>query len=661
MDDSLYPPQPKILMLNSVRGFIGGVERLMVDLAKDLQKEGWQVFGLFEQSYSEDESFDSAFESIKVGSINEIDTLIPYYKDLGINLVWIHKCNYSNWVKQLQAHFKTVVLVHDHDYYCLRHHKYFPLQRINCHLPFNPFYCSICSAMLEKRDGSLKCLDLLSRIQLLENIKKCDLSFVLSGFMQRNLIQNGWDEDKIKLLIPFQKTHQLSSPDRPDQTVLMYAGQLIKGKGVDLLLQALSLIKRDFVCRIVGTGNDEEYLHKLCIKLGLMQKVEFAGWVSDLEAEYQNSDIVVVPSRWQEPFALVGLEAFSHAKAVVAFDVGGITQWLKHRQNGILVPEGDVIGLAASLQLLIDKPSLRKELGLAGLRTLQESYHYQAHHDSVIKPLARLLAKNRSAELNDPSLQTHPIPENALAYLTIFGIRILNINLAQALLLLESKLRSAKATPVFFVNADCLNKVFIDKEYYQIMRDTEIIFPDGFGIDLAGRMLGKPITENLNGTDMLPYLCEIAIKNNSKMFLLGAIPGVAVKMKEKLQQRYPKLNICGTQHGYFNWEKDAVDVIKKINTAQTDILLVALGVPLQEKFITYHISELEAPLQIGVGGLFDFYSERIARAPLWMRRCNMEWVFRLIQEPRRMWKRYIIGNPLFLYRVYRFGKQALAK
>jgi exopolysaccharide biosynthesis WecB/TagA/CpsF family protein len=140
------------------------------------------------------------------------------------------------------------------------------------------------------------------------------------------------------------------------------------------------------------------------------------------------------------------------------------------------------------------------------------------------------------------------------------------------------------------------------------------------------------------------------------VYLLGAAPSVAEEMKEKLVTRYPKLQICGYRDGYFNWEEMAGKVIEEINAVSTDILLVALGAPLQERFIEKYGDLLSAKIILGVGGLFDFYSERIARAPMWMRQIGMEWIFRLIQEPKRMWRRYIIGNPLFIYRVYRWKK-----
>lgn len=238
--------------------------------------------------------------------------------------------------------------------------------------------------------------------------------------------------------------------------------------------------------------------------------------------------------------------------------------------------------------------------------------------------------------------------------ISIFGIRMLNITMTNALALIEDRINAKQKTSIFFVNADCLNKVFVDKDYYQILSGNEVVFPDGIGIKLAGKMLKTPVIDNVNGTDMLPLLCAIAQKKGYRIFLLGAAPGIADTMKENLEKKYPGLQICGTRNGFFNWDAEAKEVIEEINSAKTDILLVAFGAPLQEMFISRFGSGINAFAMMGVGGLFDFYSGRIPRAPLWMRKLGCEWIFRLLQEPKRMWKRYIIGNPLFLYRVFRW-------
>lgn len=381
-----------ILMLNSSKGFVGGVERMMVSIAQELTVQGWRVSGLFERTAFNDPLFDSFFADHCTAPQDDIAKLIDAYKASGVSIVLIHKCTYPMWVKEFNANFKTVVMVHDHDYYCLRHHKYFPIKRINCPLPFNPLYCTVCSMLLEKRSGRLARIKLLQRIELLHHLKACNAVFVLSEFMKRNLISNGFPEQRIKLLIPAQDTHTNPHPYVRNETpVILYMGQLIRGKGVDLLLTAFSSLQHPALLRIVGRGNDKAFLQSLCRKLSISNRVEFIEWTNAPDLEYQAADIVAIPSRWQEPFGLVGIEAFSHGKPVVAFNVGGTSQWLKHMNNGILVPAGDSHKLSAAIDILLASPDLRERYGNAGLELVKQVYHKEAFRISLKDPLEDLL------------------------------------------------------------------------------------------------------------------------------------------------------------------------------------------------------------------------------------------------------------------------------
>jgi N-acetylglucosaminyldiphosphoundecaprenol N-acetyl-beta-D-mannosaminyltransferase len=160
------------------------------------------------------------------------------------------------------------------------------------------------------------------------------------------------------------------------------------------------------------------------------------------------------------------------------------------------------------------------------------------------------------------------------------------------------------------------------------------------------------LRENVNGTDLFPRLCEAASQAGLSIYLLGARPGIAEAAANKMRERYPGLHIAGARDGYFSPEEEA-GVVAGINASGAAILLVAFGVPRQELWIERWRTDLQPRVCLGVGGLFDFYSGRIARAPVWMREIGLEWVWRLLQEPKRMWRRYIIGNPLFLSRVWR--------
>jgi N-acetylglucosaminyldiphosphoundecaprenol N-acetyl-beta-D-mannosaminyltransferase len=244
--------------------------------------------------------------------------------------------------------------------------------------------------------------------------------------------------------------------------------------------------------------------------------------------------------------------------------------------------------------------------------------------------------------------QKNPIPP----ILNFFDIPIVNTTMSEAIDWIIDRAKNNIKSHIAFVNPDCLNISYIHHTYKKILISAERVLPDGIGIHVGCRMLGVSLKANINGTDLFPRLCEKIAERNVSLFLLGARPGIAEQVANKMQQLHPGLCIAGTHHGYFDQASEK-NVIRNINSSKAEILLVAFGAPKQELWLAEHREQITAPILIGVGGLFDFYSDRIPRAPQWIREIGMEWVWRLLQEPGRMWRRYIIGNPLFLYRVWR--------
>jgi N-acetylglucosaminyldiphosphoundecaprenol N-acetyl-beta-D-mannosaminyltransferase len=236
--------------------------------------------------------------------------------------------------------------------------------------------------------------------------------------------------------------------------------------------------------------------------------------------------------------------------------------------------------------------------------------------------------------------------------LRLFGIEISNTTLNDTLDWIAQRIHTVQPGFVAFMNPDCLNIVYRHQAYREALSHAALILPDGIGIKLACRILGIALKANVNGTDLFPKLCERAVTEGFSLYLLGAKPGIAEAVAENMQARYPGLKIAGCQHGFFAQE-ETDSIIQNINAANADILLVAFGAPKQELWLAQHQNHLTPPVRLGVGGLFDFYSGRIPRAPQWMREVGMEWSWRLLQEPSRMWRRYILGNPLFLYRIWR--------
>ncbi|WP_194867983.1 WecB/TagA/CpsF family glycosyltransferase [Pseudoalteromonas sp. PPB1] len=201
----------------------------------------------------------------------------------------------------------------------------------------------------------------------------------------------------------------------------------------------------------------------------------------------------------------------------------------------------------------------------------------------------------------------------------------------------------------YYINVNSVNLSAGNAQLYQVLQNSDRNFIDGSGMRIAARKAGMNLADNNNGTDMLPGLCQAAAENQRSLFLLGAQPGVAHKAAANLRQQYPGLRIAGVHHGYFDDDDQVVDCI---NQSGADIVLVALGSPRQELWIDNNKHKLQAQCALAVGGLFDFFSGNIARAPMWMRELGLEWVWRLIQEPKAKFNRYVLGNPIFLFRVY---------
>jgi exopolysaccharide biosynthesis WecB/TagA/CpsF family protein len=232
----------------------------------------------------------------------------------------------------------------------------------------------------------------------------------------------------------------------------------------------------------------------------------------------------------------------------------------------------------------------------------------------------------------------------------LLGVDIQDMTLSDAVRLLMDAAQKNISVTAGFVNADCLNQAYRDTEYRDILNNFDVIFADGSGIRLACRLNDWAIPNNVNGTDLFPLLCQALAETGLSLYLLGGQPQVAETAALNMQKKYPQLKIAGTQHGYYHRD-ELPAILKQINQSGAAVLLVGFGAPNQERWLQTHRNTLQIPVRLGVGGLFDYYSDRIPRAPLWLRDRGLEWTWRLWQEPARLWKRYILGNPLFVFRV----------
>jgi exopolysaccharide biosynthesis WecB/TagA/CpsF family protein len=217
-------------------------------------------------------------------------------------------------------------------------------------------------------------------------------------------------------------------------------------------------------------------------------------------------------------------------------------------------------------------------------------------------------------------------------------------------------LLDSAARQVFFVNAHCLNLRATTPEYAAALARADVILPDGIGVELAAKMTGHGLPENLNGTDFVPCLLADAARRGLSVFLVGGRPGTAQAAAARLSADIPGLRIAGTLNGFDDARNEAA-AVAQINASGADILLVAMGVPMQELWLDRNLPQLKTRLNLGVGALFDFLAGNVRRAPAPVRRARAEWLWRLAMEPRRMARRYLIGNVTFLARAARHAWQ----
>jgi N-acetylglucosaminyldiphosphoundecaprenol N-acetyl-beta-D-mannosaminyltransferase len=209
---------------------------------------------------------------------------------------------------------------------------------------------------------------------------------------------------------------------------------------------------------------------------------------------------------------------------------------------------------------------------------------------------------------------------------------------------------------VLNANAHCLNLCYEDSALRRFFNAADVVICDGTGVKLAARLLGGRIPERITYADWAPRLAAFAADEGFSLFFLGARPGVAETAARSLKERHPKLRISGVRHGYFDRSPGSPQneaVVREINAVAPDILLVGLGMPLQEYWLMENLRRLDVGAALTGGAVFDYVSGRLGPRPSLLTDNGFEWLARLFAEPRRLWRRYLLGNPLFVWRVLR--------
>ncbi|MDC8757619.1 WecB/TagA/CpsF family glycosyltransferase [Janthinobacterium fluminis] len=231
--------------------------------------------------------------------------------------------------------------------------------------------------------------------------------------------------------------------------------------------------------------------------------------------------------------------------------------------------------------------------------------------------------------------------------ITMMGCQIDNLSMEETLQRVEGFIQSGLPHQHVVVNVDKLVKAERDPELRRIINECALINVDGMPVVWASRLLGKGLKERVAGVDLFEALMGRAAQKGWRVYLLGAREEVVGAVKQTYEVKYPGLTVAGYRNGYWKPEEEA-GVVADIAAARADLLFVAISSPKKEHFLGQYQAQMKVPFAMGVGGTFDVAVGRVKRAPLWMQRSGLEWFYRFLQEPRRMFRRYFIEDMAFI-------------
>lgn len=233
----------------------------------------------------------------------------------------------------------------------------------------------------------------------------------------------------------------------------------------------------------------------------------------------------------------------------------------------------------------------------------------------------------------------------------LFGIDFDDFTLDQTVMIIKEKIKKKEATHLLGINADKINDFYSDDEWYKkVILEADIINPDGVSVILASKFLKKELPERVAGIDLMERLLLSSTEENFSVYFLGAKESVLTEMVHRLKEKHHDLIVCGFRNGYFD-KSEWKTIANEIQQRKPDIVFVGITSPNKEYLIDYFIKFGINSVFMGVGGSFDVLSGNIKRAPKWVQKIGFEWFFRMIQEPKRLFLRYFIGNSKFLVKV----------
>jgi alpha-1,3-mannosyltransferase len=443
------------------------------------------------------------------------------------------------------------------------------------------------------------------------------------------LIENGVDVNR------FLKSEAIKSEG---SIRFAFVGRLSSNKGLDKLVDTYTAVfNQRSSWSLVIIGNDFDglasALNERISNNGMKEQIEIRSGLTneELEQETLKSHFVASASEY-EGFGMAVIEGMAAGMIPIVSNISSFEKIIQDSGLGLINQYRGQEDADTIIRFVESQLEDYKQLSLKA-RQFSERYSWI----SVERKFAQKYNQILGTSLRN-----------------IQGVSISNLSKNEALDMLEINLEKSIYTKLAYANAHTINLVNAQRNYSEILNDFTVL-PDGIGVDIASKFkYGDKFKANLNGTDFTPEIFKRL--QGKRIFILGAREGLAQCALNIWQDQYPQHSWVGSHHGYIN-EETSSSIAEKIKALNTDVLIVAMGNPVQEQWIETHGKQTGASLVIGVGALLDFTAGEVKRAPKWVQNLRAEWIYRLVQEPKRMWKRYIVGNIKFLIRCFYFNRK----
>jgi glycosyltransferase involved in cell wall biosynthesis len=396
----------KVLFVHENLGEFGGAEGYVELTAKGLRQRGHEADLLFRQSTGRNveawrELFGECFCLPSRANSEWVEAILDRARP---DIVFLHNFSDLDLIEfLLESGIPVIRMVHDHAMYCMRSYKYNYFTRKICTRPASGYCVFPCLASIARDRESplgLKWVSLAEKRREIGLNQQCAAILAYSDYQKQELIRNGFDARKIFLSSPM-RTHDADpgTASFSERNLVLFAGQVIRGKGVDALLRALAKVRVPFECLILGEGNHRAYCEKLARKLGLAGRVIFKGYLlpAEIRSFYLDASVFAMSSLWPEPFGMAGPEAMRYGLPVVAFRAGAIGEWLRDGQNGFPVPWNDTAAFAMRLEQLLQNKELARRMGATARESIN-SLEANRHLEPLERLFERVLQTFRMAQ-----------------------------------------------------------------------------------------------------------------------------------------------------------------------------------------------------------------------------------------------------------------------